>query len=173
MDRGRVPGLRRLVGARGTLTLTLPVPVPVPVSLPLPLPLPLPLQRLGGVAALRERTPGSRGGRRPGRRPSFAVPLGVSAIDANALGGRGSELGPLGRPHQVAVGDAHAGAAGAEAEGGNSPRAHGGVHDGVTPPRLGRCSSVNEGSERDASRGCQRPPMTSSSASGPVDKLFR
>jgi hypothetical protein len=63
------------------------------------------------------------------------MPLGVSAIDANALGGRQAELGPLGRPHgsQVAVGDAHAGA-GAEADAGNSPRAHGGVHDGRPPP---------------------------------------
>ena len=74
------------------------------------------------------------GSRRGSRRPSFsAMPLGVSAIDANALGGRLAEMGPLGRPHQVSVGDAHAGA-GAEADAGNSPRAHGGVHDGWPPP---------------------------------------
>ena len=75
------------------------------------------------------------GSRRGSRRPSFsAMPLGVSAIDANALGGRLAELGgPMGRQHQVSVGDAHAGA-GAEADASSSPRAHGGVHDGWPPP---------------------------------------
>lgn len=127
-------------------------------------------ERLGGVAELRERTPSGQlsrhGSRRGSRRPSFsAMPLGVSAIDANALGGRQAELGPLGRPHgsQVAVGDAHAGA-GAEADAGNSPRAHGGVHDGVSPPRS-RFSRVNEGSER-----CEQL-STTSYESAPVDKL--
>ena len=86
-------------------------------------------------ALLTTRYAHRHGSRRGSRRPSFsAMPLGVSAIDANALGGRLAELGgPMGRQHQVSVGDAHAGA-GAEADASSSPRAHGGVHDGWPPP---------------------------------------